>query len=987
MITPRRTRLITVPDLHDFRRTIALLCAPSPEPAEAGHDTQMRRIVIVPTRGAATTLTRTLEGRGIPATGLPAMLTRDELYDALHARLTDPPRRLTPFERDAMAQGAARVAARDVGDLPFKVRPGLVAEMLRFYDQLRRQSQQVKRFDELMTDALGGAGSNDRGADRLLRQTRFLAHAFRGYEQRALDSEALDEHRLRERLLADATAVPVDHVIVTVPDWIADPAGLFVADFDLLNRLPNLAAIDIVSTEAVLLSGFHERLRNWWPGIDEQSSSDLLDPEAPRRPLLVVPEPTVDLAPLWFTHRDREEELIAVGRRLAEKPPTAMDLVAIVFKRPLPYLYLAADTLGAAGVPFVVSDALPLAAEPFVATVDLVLDALEADFPRDALVALLRSPHLDSSRNVSRESIGALDRALSDARYLGGTERLASLANAWSMDAGGRTRRGADPRVLARPALEAALAMVQDLETCQQPRTASSQLATVIAFLEAHQAPPNPVHPQAARERRARGAVRHILDDLASALAAHDDPVWGVADLATSVRRWIGDETFAPDSDAAGVRLLDDQAARYGAFDDMTIVGLIESEWPDRSRRNIFYPPSLLNALNWPSEKDRRGAADARFLDLLVSSTGRVELSAFLLDDESIVSRSIQLDEVPRARLSTIARPERAEPLLGDEALALSGAAIKTHGASARLWLDLRIGRTSADAAIFHGAAGPPPPKTWSVSALETYLGCPFKFFAQHVLRLEEEPDDEEVMDPRRQGQFVHEVFETFFREWQEAGHREIGPADLPAARELFTAVVDRALTRVPEGEAALERTRLLGSPAAAGLGEAVFRMEAERPVPVVARLLEHELNGDVTIQTDAGPRSVSLRGKADRLDLLGDGTFRLIDYKLGWPPDKGKALQLPIYALCAEQQLDVLGRKWTLGEAMYLAFKGPKRVVPLFSNDGGRTETLVKAQQRLADTLDAIGRGEFPPTPDDVYRCEHCSFPAVCRKDYVGDL
>ena len=35
-------------------------------------------------------------------------------------------------------------------------------------------------------------------------------------------------------------------------------------------------------------------------------------------------------------------------------------------------------------------------------------------------------------------------------------------------------------------------------------------------------------------------------------------------------------------------------------------------------------------------------------------------------------------------------------------------------------------------------------PAAWAVSALETYLDCPFKFFAQHVLRLAEEPDDEE---------------------------------------------------------------------------------------------------------------------------------------------------------------------------------------------------------------------------------------------------
>jgi hypothetical protein len=128
------------------------------------------------------------------------------------------------------------------------------------------------------------------------------------------------------------------------------------------------------------------------------------------------------------------------------------------------------------------------------------------------------------------------------------------------------------------------------------------------------------------------------------------------------------------------------------------------------------------------------------------------------------------------------------------------------------------------------------------------------------VLRLEEEPDDEEVMDPRRQGQFVHEVFEIFFKEWQEAGHRAITPDNLVLARELFTAVVDRALAKVPEGEAALERTRLLGSPAAAGLGEAVFRMEAERPVPVVARLIEHKLEGPVTLQTESGPRTIHLR-------------------------------------------------------------------------------------------------------------------------------
>jgi RecB family exonuclease len=279
------------------------------------------------------------------------------------------------------------------------------------------------------------------------------------------------------------------------------------------------------------------------------------------------------------------------------------------------------------------------------------------------------------------------------------------------------------------------------------------------------------------------------------------------------------------------------------------------------------------------------------------------------------------------------------------------------------------------------------------VSALETYLDCPFKFFARHVLRLQEQPEDEEMIDPRRQGRLVHEVFETFFRDWQASGRRAITVKNLDEARTMFTAVVDRLLADVPPAEAGLERTRLLGSSAAAGLGEAVFRMEAERRVEVVERLLEHRLDGEFVLKTENGERRVSLRAKADRLDLLADGTFRLIDYKLGWPPNRARALQLPVYALCAEQQLlgrrslGEGGRHWTLGEAAYLAFKGPRRVVPLFSSTEERDTVLQAAATRLTNTIDAIERGEFPPTPDDVFRCESCSFAAVCRKDYVGDV
>ena len=103
----------------------------------------------------------------------------------------------------------------------------------------------------------------------------------------------------------------------------------------------------------------------------------------------------------------------------------------------------------------------------------------------------------------------------------------------------------------------------------------------------------------------------------------------------------------------AGLFLLDDRAVRYGDFDDVAIVGVVEPDWPERPRRNIFYPPLLLKSLGWPSEKDRRAADDARFLDLLTCASRRTIVSTFTLDEDALVSRSMQLDEIPRARLST----------------------------------------------------------------------------------------------------------------------------------------------------------------------------------------------------------------------------------------------------------------------------------------------------------------------------------------------
>jgi RecB family exonuclease len=970
VITARRTRLVRVQNLHSFRQILTRL-------AFAGDSDAVRsRAVLVPTRSAALRLSG---AAGDPLLS-PAFVTREEFQDLAYSRLSNAPPCLSTFERDVIMQAAGREAA-SAGAFcsPDKVTPGLVEELIRFYDQLRRQGKSVRRCEELVEERLSTETDDDPGAARMLAQTRFLAAVFRGYERRISESGLSDEHTLRQRLLSEPSADPIRHIVVSVGDWIGDPNGLYPADFDLLTRLPGAETIDLLATDRALAAGFHQRLHDWLPGIEEIDGRELdPTPMAVSRPVLLVPN--MDVEPPVFVARDREEELIAIARRIKASPAgQSLDRIAVVFKRPLPYLYLAREVFGSAALQYHATAGLPLAAEPFAAALDLVFDFVESGFTRESVISLLRSPHFvfrHDGRVLAREAVAALDRALSEARYLGGAERLIALASMWKMG------EAAAPVQVAREAADR-------LSPLLSSAPASSQLQIVLSFVHDYGPGATDEHAEDVRVARGRSAVLEVVEALQRAHARHDDAPIAIGELATSIRRNIEKQTFEPETGSIGVQLVDDQAARYGDFDDIAMVGLIDREWPERPRRNIFFPPALLTALGWPSEKDRRAADEAQFLDLIESASLRVSVSTMTLDDEALVEPSAFVDEIARARLTkTVGADHPIGPVFTEDALALDTVDFGALDGDAREWAEMRVSRSSAAGEVFHGRTGSVANRPWSVSALETYIGCPFKFFAQHVLRLQDEPEDEEVMDPRSEGEFVHQVFQAFFERWQADGRQAITPANLDTARAVFAEVVEDRLTVLSETEAALERSRLLGSPAAAGLGDAVLRMEAERPVPVVGRLLEHRLEGSFTFATADGARSIALRGKADRVDLLDDGTFRLIDYKLGWPPNKGRALQLPIYGLCAEQRLDRhLGRKWVMGEAAYIAFKGPKRVVPLFGSSDERGKVLADAQERLVATIDAIDRGEFPPRPDDEHRCETCTYAAVCRKDYVGDV
>jgi ATP-dependent helicase/DNAse subunit B len=322
------------------------------------------------------------------------------------------------------------------------------------------------------------------------------------------------------------------------------------------------------------------------------------------------------------------------------------------------------------------------------------------------------------------------------------------------------------------------------------------------------------------------------------------------------------------------------------------------------------------------------------------------------------------------------------------EALTSDPAVASAVDGDAAAWLGVRLARSDPAESQFHGTAASYRPPAYSVSSLERYLQCPFRFFSERVLELQEDPEDDATLNPKVLGVFVHEVFQKFFEAWNRSGRRAITPDNLPIARELFVEVVEPLLKSLPEDEAAVQRTRLIGSAVDEGLAEAVFQLEAEWDTPVVERLLEHPFNGEFTIGTKTESRRIALRGKADRIDLLQDGTFRVIDYKLTRAPERKLALQLPIYAICTAQHLkETTGKEWEPGQAGYIAFGQDRQFVPMLARGKNKDEMLLDAQTRLIDVIDRIERGEFPPTPADPVMCMRCPHAAVCRKDYVGDI
>jgi RecB family exonuclease len=255
-----------------------------------------------------------------------------------------------------------------------------------------------------------------------------------------------------------------------------------------------------------------------------------------------------------------------------------------------------------------------------------------------------------------------------------------------------------------------------------------------------------------------------------------------------------------------------------------------------------------------------------------------------------------------------------------------------------------------------------------SPSRLETYAKCPFHYFMRYVLEVEEfeKPMDELDVTPSERGQLMHSVLCQTYRAALKG--RKLG--------ELDAGAIETAMAGAAE---AVDRH----GAAYADARPALWAAERERMLTELRGLIEAErtANGDAVptdfelsfgLRGEHGPCRlrispelvISVRGRIDRVDELGEGAIQVIDYKTGRARGKanslagGRQLQLPLYLLAAAEIKNARE-----GRARYLYVR-ERKLVDEFTLEALRAEGLGELQRAIRLIAEGIAAGEFFPLP-----------------------
>jgi RecB family exonuclease len=254
-----------------------------------------------------------------------------------------------------------------------------------------------------------------------------------------------------------------------------------------------------------------------------------------------------------------------------------------------------------------------------------------------------------------------------------------------------------------------------------------------------------------------------------------------------------------------------------------------------------------------------------------------------------------------------------------------------------------------------------------NVTGLETYLQCPFKFFARTILKLEPAPvRPEDRISPLEQGSLVHQVLADWYRE-----RPPIGPLFDARYREKCDKL------RVPAGY----RSEVLR----AQMRIALERFAADEMWP-----RGNSAAMELKIEFDLGD-GITIGGRIDRLETLPDGSVAIVDYKYSSAVNTRKKvedetlLQGPLYVAALRGAYQVSAMVY------YNVRTDPNNQAPKVYGWGAVSGLGVDFKELNDAWVDqgiaSAGRvvaefrsGRVLPHPADSGNCRYCDFQDACR-------
>lgn len=690
--------------------------------------------------------------------------------------------------------------------------------------------------------------------------------------------------------------------------------------------------------------------------------------------------------------------------------------------------------LDRAGVPYAEANGAPVFDVPEARTLLALVEMSGRRLDRDALVELLRTPGLHPGSVVGeRDESVAIERATQLAARLArlplsvdddGALLVDALASelAGSDDNGeeawmlGATERLA-AAILALSARPTYAGMTRALvEACERLRLGDPSAAEIAHALAAEGSAAAVPLRSIAEGAVAVRAVRELLgeiEDAARTLGLSDAPlapeelaaelVEGAAGFSTAMRGAAGR--------VAAVRVCGPRELLGLPHDRLVVLGFSVSSFAEGESTSLLDALTegrLPEARRPPGQRERGLRKKAELAWALASSATQTLVHATVDRDgrereppHPAFVAAQRLGAVPRVEPAS--RLDRSASILCDDDAALSSWA---HGArppraiADRVTIEIErraffltpgstagahTGRVVSIDALTQAFGGSDPARAIAVTHVERALACPFKAFAERVLRASLEDDRSDTLSPRERGVLLHGALLAAYEAMR----------DLPPDRD------DAA--RFEAARAAAERITLPDEAALSPIRRESHRRTLEEALAVVAT----ELESDTLLRFREGERAfgprreapwealairgddareVWLEGQIDRLDMTPDrGRVRVVDYKTGKASVKriGESdLQLPLYALAARRAFP-----GATVEAAYLTISPGGAVALAPKKEADRVfgeERLAEIGGRAAAAVLRIWSGDVAPQPKDGRTCARCSSRPICRRPAI---